>query len=177
MGYEHLQFQRRASTAGELHCLLLDCSGSMLKRHNLALAKGLLAQLSAQLYRRRSELAVIAFAGRQARVLQAPRKAAACNLEWIAPIGGGGGSPLLRGLEEAERLLSAARRRNPGQRRYLWLFSDGRFQQLGGRPQHADHCLVVDFDNAPVALGRAERIAGLWQGEYWRAEQLLAATR
>lgn len=168
---EHLRYQPRASSSGELHCLLLDCSGSMLKRHNLALAKGLLLQLCEQLYRRRSELAVIAFAGRQARVLQAPRKVAAFNLDWIGPIGGGGGSPLVSGVAEAERLLARARRRAPGQRRYLWLLSDGRLQVLPSRPRHADECLVVDFDNASVALGRAERIAELWSAQYCRAEQ------
>lgn len=169
--HEHLQFQRRASAAGELHCLLLDCSGSMLKRHNLALAKGLLVQLCEQFYRRRSELAVIAFAGRQACVLQTPRKVAAFNLEWIAPIGGGGGSPLVSGVEAAERLLAQARRRVPGQQRYLWLLSDGRFQALPARPRFVDECLVVDFDNAALPLGRAERIAEQWAAQYFRAEQ------
>ena len=168
---EHLRFQPRASRSGELHCLLLDCSGSMLKRHNLALAKGLLVQLSEQLYRRRSELAVIVFAGRQAQVLQAPRRVAAFNQEWIAPIGGGGGSPLVSGVEQAEQLLAQTRRRVPGQRRYLWLLSDGRFPALPERPRHADECLVVDFDNAAVPLGRAERIAEQWAAQYCRAEQ------
>ena len=169
--FEHLRFQPRASSSGELHCLLLDCSGSMLKRHNLGLAKGLLVQLSEQLYRRRSELAVIIFAGRQAQVLQAPRRVAAFNEAWIAPIGAGGGSPLASGVEQAERLLAQARRRVPGQRRYLWLLSDGRFQALPTRPLHVDECLVVDFDNASVPLGRAARIAERWQAQYCRAEQ------
>ena len=169
--FDHLRFQPRASSGSELHCLLLDCSGSMLKQHNLALAKGLLVQLCEQLYRRRSELAVIIFAGRQAHVVQAPRKVAVFNLGWIAPIGGGGSSPLASGVEQAERLLAQARRRAPGQRRYLWLLSDGRFPELPVRPRHADECRVVDFDNATVPLGRAARIAERWQAQYCRAEQ------
>ena len=168
--FEHLRHQPRASSAGELHCLLLDCSASMLKRGNLALAKGLLVQLGEQLYRRRSELAVIAFAGREARVLQAPRKVAAFNTAWIAPIAGGGGSPLARGVQAAEQLLARAQRQKPGQRRYLWLFSDGRLQTLPPRPRHADECRVVDFDNAAVPLGRSARLAELWAAHYCRAE-------
>ena len=58
---EHLQFQHQAGEDGLMHCLLLDCSGSMLKRSNLALAKGLLLRWSEQVYRQRGELAVIAF--------------------------------------------------------------------------------------------------------------------
>lgn len=143
----------------------------MLKRNNLALAKGLLVQLSEQLYRRRSELAVIVFAGRQAQVLQTPRRVAAFNLAWIAPIGGGGGSPLESAVAEAERLLAQARRRAPGQRRYLWLLSDARFPALPARPRHVDECWVLDFDNAAVPLGRAERIAEHWAAQYCLAEQ------
>ncbi|MCY1495921.1 cobaltochelatase subunit [compost metagenome] len=170
---EHLQFQRQASGAGELHCLLLDCSASMLKRHNLALAKGLLLHWTRQLYRRRSELAVIAFAGRHARVLQAPQRVAAFNERWIEPIGGGGGSPVASGLALAEQLLRQARRAAPGKHLQLWLLSDGRFAQLPARPQGADRCVVVDFDNAAVPLGRAAQLARLWQAEYLRAAELL----
>lgn len=169
---EHLRFQRQASGADELHCLVLDCSASMLKRRQLALAKGLLLQWTAQLYRRRAELAVIAFAGRQARVLQSPRKAVAFNDGWIGAIAGGGGSPVGSGLALAERLLRRARRQAPGKRLHLWLLSDGRFAELPPRPQGADACTVVDFDAAAVSLGLAERLALQWGAEYRRAAEM-----
>ncbi|MBM7059480.1 VWA domain-containing protein [Pseudomonas sp. UL073] len=170
---EHLCFRPRADQHGVLHCLLLDCSGSMLKQRNLALAKGLLLHWTAQLYRQRDELAVIAFAGDQARLLQAPRKAVAFNEVWISAIAGGGGTPLDAGLQLAEQLLGKVRRRSPGKRIGLWLLSDGRFSQLPPRPAHADFCVVVDFERAALPLGRAARLARLWDAEHVAAAELL----
>ncbi|SDH37150.1 magnesium chelatase subunit ChlD-like protein [Pseudomonas benzenivorans] len=172
---EHLHFHRQAAEDGLLHCLLLDCSGSMLKRSNLALAKGLLLRWSEQIYRQRGELAVIGFAGNQARLLQRPQKAVPHNEAWIAAIGGGGGSPLAGGLQLAERTLAKVRKSAPGKQIGLWLLSDGRFSQLPARPRHADFCVVVDFENQPLPLGRAVQLARLWGAEHVRAVDLCGA--
>lgn len=170
---EHLQFHRQAAEDGLLHCLLLDCSGSMLKRSNLALAKGLLLRWSEQIYRQRGELAVIGFAGNQARLLQPPQKTVAYNDSWIAAIGGGGGSPAVSAVQLAEQTLAKVRKSAPGKKIGLWLLSDGRFNQLPERPRYADFCVVVDFENQPIALGRAAQIARLWDAEHVRAADLL----
>lgn len=169
---EHLQFHRQATEDGLLHCLLLDCSGSMLKRSNLALAKGLLLRWTEQIYRQRGELAVIGFAGNQARLLQRPQKAVPYNDAWIAAIGGGGGSPAVSAVQMAEQTLTKVRKSAPGKKIGLWLLSDGRFSQLPERPRHADFCVVVDFENQPVPLGRAAQIARLWNAEHVRAVDL-----
>ncbi len=157
-----------------MHCLLLDCSGSMLKRHNLALAKGLLLQWTRQLYRQRGELAVIGFAGGQARLLQPPRKVVAFNDAWIGAIGGGGGTPLAAAVALADQVLEQARRRAPDMKIGLWLLSDGRFSQFPERPTQADFCVIVDFENSPLPLGRGARLARLWDAEHVRAEELLS---
>lgn len=144
----------------------------MLKRGNLALAKGLLLRWTAQIYRQRGELAVIGFAGGQARLLQRPQKAVAYNQAWIAAIGGGGGSPLASAVQLAERTLARVRKSAPGKQIGLWLLSDGRFSQLPAHPRQADFCVVVDFEDQPLALGRAARIARLWGAEHVRAADL-----
>ncbi|MFI8480794.1 VWA domain-containing protein [Pseudomonas sp. NPDC078700] len=169
---EHLQFQPQPSGAGQLHCLLLDCSGSMLKRQNLALAKGLLLHWTRKLYKQRSELAVIVFAGGQARVLQKPQRVAAFNERWIEPITGGGGSPVESAVQLVEQVLSQARRRTQNKQLHVWLFSDGRYKQLPTRPRLADHCVVVDFEHDALRLGRAQLIATSWGADYVRAETL-----
>ncbi|HUE93949.1 vWA domain-containing protein [Pseudomonas sp.] len=170
---EHLQFHRQAAEDGLLHCLLLDCSGSMLKRSNLALAKGLLLRWTEQIYRQRGELAVIGFAGNQARLLQPPQKAVPYNDAWIAAIGGGGGSPAVNAVQLAEQTLAKVRKAAPGKKIGLWLLSDGRFSQLPARPRHADFCVVVDFENQQLPLGRAAQIARLWDAEHLRAVDLI----
>lgn len=170
----HLQFKPRAGGARQLHCLLLDCSASMLKDQNLALAKGLLMQWTRQLYKQRSELAVIVFAGRHARVLQKPQRVAAFNQCWIEPITGGGGSPVASAIDLAEQLMAQVRRQAPDKQLHLCLLTDGRYSQLPRRPLHTDHCLVVDFESATLRLGRAGLIAQAWAADYIHAETLAA---
>lgn len=157
-----------------LHCLLLDCSASMLRRRQLALAKGLLLHWSAQLYRQRAEVAVIGFGGNGARLLQPPRKAVAVNERWIAAIDGGGATPVADALAQAEQLLQRERRRQPGRRLGLWLLTDGRFAELPPLPVGSDFCVVVDFEQAALPLGRARRLAERWRADYVRADALVS---
>ena len=165
----HLRFQSRRGQAGTLHCMVLDCSASMLAGRNLALAKGLLQEWAQQIYRQRAQLCVIGFGGGEARILQAPRKAAHINDHWIAPIRGGGGTPIRQGLQQAEQVLAQARKKNPQQLTTLWLLTDGRFPSQPPRPEFADLCAVVDFENAAVPLGRAQQLAQQWQADYLHA--------
>jgi magnesium chelatase subunit ChlD-like protein len=95
------------------------------------------------------------------------------NDAWIAAISGGGGSPAVSAVQLAEQTLAKVRKSAPGKQIGLWLLSDGRFSQLPARPRHADFCVVVDFENQPLALGRAAQIARLWGAEHVRAVDLL----
>ena len=171
----HLRHRPPAAGAATLHCLLLDCSASMLRGRRLALAKGLLLAWSARLYRRREALAVIAFGGLGAHLLQAPRKAVAFNEGWIAPIAGGGGSPAAAAVALADQVLARRRRIHPGERLAVWLLSDLRFAVLPPRPRLADHCTIIDFDEGPFALGRARQLARAWQADHASASELASA--
>lgn len=145
----------------------------MLGTRRLALAKAVLLQWTQQIYRRREQLAVIGFAGATARLLQPPRKAVAFNESWIGAIAGGGGTPALAAIELADRVLGKVRRNAPQQGIALWLLSDVRFARLPPRPQHADVCVVVDFDDAAVAAGRAAQLARAWDAPLLRPQDLL----
>lgn len=175
----HLQFKPRNAHTGALYCLVLDCSASMLAGRNLALAKGLLLAWTQQLYQQRAQLCVIGFGGNTACLLQAPRKAARINTQWITPISGGGGTPILHGVQLAERILTQSRRQNPRPFTTVWLLTDGRFATLPARPKHADRCTLIDFESTPVRLGRTWQLAQRWQADYFHAHTftLLSPTR
>jgi Mg-chelatase subunit ChlI len=172
---EHLRFQRRAAAGSVLHCLVLDCSASMLCSNALSLAKGLLLRLANRLYHQRAELAVIAFNGQGAKLVQPPGKAIAFNENWIRPLAGSGGTPILSGLRLAEKILQTIRRRTPDKHLGLWLLTDGRFPGTPPRPEPADFRVVVDFEAAALPLGRAGHIASAWQASLLSAKELTAA--
>ncbi|SAL18466.1 Mg-chelatase subunit ChlD-like protein [Caballeronia humi] len=167
---EHLRFRRKRGDAAALHCFVLDCSGSMLAGKRLALAKGLLVALFDRAYRERAEVALVCFGGGRAEVRRQPGAAHWWNEHWVAPIGGGGGTPLALGVRAAGNVLARAARRKPSQARWLWLLTDGRTRDTPERPADADRVFIVDFENEAVRLGRCESLALAWDAEYGSAD-------
>ncbi|SAK52693.1 Mg-chelatase subunit ChlD-like protein [Caballeronia calidae] len=155
-----------------LHCFVLDCSGSMLAGERLARAKGMLVALFDRAYRERAEIALVCFGGGRAEVRRQPGAAHWFNERWIAPIGGGGGTPLALGLSSAETVLARAARRRPSQQRWLWLLTDGRTNERPAAPSSADEIVVVDFEEGMVRAGRGESLARDWDAQYVTADAL-----
>lgn len=162
----HLRFRRAKGEAAALHCFVLDCSGSMLDGERLARAKGLLIALFDRAYRERAEVALVCFGGGRAQVRRQPGAAHWFNERWIAPIGGGGGTPLALGLSNAATVLARAARRRPAQHRWLWVLTDGRTNERPAAPTYADRVVVVDFEDALVRAGGAQALASSWRAQY-----------
>jgi len=168
----HLQYRPLPVGSNTLHCVVLDMSASMLRGEKLALAKGCLLALTELFYRRRERMAVIGFAGAQAQLLQAPAKVAAFNAAWIAPLQGGGGTPVQSAMAVLEAVLTQQKAAQAGLHSTVWLLTDGRFDPLPARPAGADACHIVDFENDAVALRRCERLALSWDAHLVLAQEL-----
>ena len=163
---EHLRPRRTPAYAPVVHCVLLDCSASMVRDGGLAMAKGLLLQMLRRFRRDRAEVALICFGGGQAEVRFGPAVPGGWNEQWVEPIGGGGGTPLALGLAAGERLLGGTTSKHPGTQGWLWLLSDGRTVERPPRPDHAAQTVVVDFEVARLALGGCRALANAWQAHY-----------
>ena len=157
---EHLQFHSRQATRSRLHCVVLDCSSSMVTGGGLARAKGVLLDLFHEAYQRREHVALICFGGEGVQLRLAPCKASAWNDDWVEPIGGGGGTPLAEALQRATDLLAA--HCGAGTEGWLWLMTDARTRELPLKPAHADEIRVLDFESGVVRLGRAAALAKSW---------------
>ena len=166
---EHLRRKPVQSPGGRLHCFVLDCSASMATSGALARAKGVLLALMDEAYRHRDHVALVCFAGERVELRVAPRKAGAWNDAWVAPIAGGGGTPLARGVDRAAQVLEQASGSGPRQG-WLWLLTDGRTREQPLRPASAQQACVVDFDAGRVALHRARDLAEQWQARYLSAD-------
>jgi magnesium chelatase subunit ChlD-like protein len=142
----------------------------MLKGLQLARVKGLLMQIIQSAYERREDIAIIGFAGTSATIHLRPTLARPLTSarvgEWLAPIRGGGGTPLSKGVSTADSMLAQAARNHPGQRRWLWLLTDGRTTDSPTRPLNADVTLVVDCEHARVRLNRCCALADRWNADY-----------
>ncbi|QNP50521.1 hypothetical protein H9K75_12400 [Diaphorobacter aerolatus] len=162
---EHLRFRDLNPVSGRLHCVVLDCSSSMVMGGGLARAKGVLLDLFREAYQRREHVALISLGGDGVQLRLAPCKAGAWSDDWlIAPIGGGGGTPLSEALSCADDLLAAQAAR--GMQAWLWLMTDARTRELPVRPAHADLIRVLDFESGPVRLQKARALADVWGAEY-----------
>lgn len=172
---QHLRRRSEPPQGMRLHCFVLDCSASMAAGGALARAKGVLLALMDEAYRRREQVALICFAGTQVELRLPPRKAAAWNDGWIAPIGGGGGTPLQAAVQRAGLLLERHCAAGPdGQacEGWLWLLTDGRTREQPVRPQAARQAGIVDFESGRLRLGRARALAQAWGARHLVAQEL-----
>ncbi|MGS0894237.1 vWA domain-containing protein [Burkholderia stagnalis] len=168
----HLRFRKQAGAPRALHCFVLDCSASMLAHDRLALAKGLIVAYFDAAARARTETALICFGGQGAARRFGPAVPRWWNARWLAPVEGGGGTPLTDGLAAAAQLLARDARRDPRKQRWLWVLSDGHTREMPAKPAAADHVVFVDFDTAAVRLGQGARLADAWGAQWLAADAL-----
>ena len=168
LGVQHLHYRRQPAGTQTTHFVLLDLSASMLRGQKLAWAKGCLLALTAMFYRSRDHMAVIGFAGQQAQWLQKPARVPAFNEHWIAPLRGGGATPIQSAIDAVNAEL---KRHGPDRHACIWLLTDGRFDPLPERPEHIEECYVIDFEEDVVTLERCRRLAQQWQGHLLPASQ------
>ena len=168
----HLRFARNESTGGVLHCFVLDCSASMLRNEQLALAKGMLVACFDRAAAAGAEVALICFGGGRADLRFGPAIPRWWNERWVQPIGGGGGTSFSIGVAACAELLEGAKRRNPGQERVLWVLGDGRSREQPLKPRAADRVVIVDCEGGNAPLGRWAQLAREWGADYLRSEDL-----
>jgi magnesium chelatase subunit D len=115
---------------------LVDASGSS-ALNRLAEAKGAVELLLAECYKRRDQVAVLAFRGRDAKILLPPTRSLTRAKRSLAGLPGGGGTPLAAGIDAGFLLAEAVRR--AGDTPTLVFLTDGRANVSlsgdGGRAQ------------------------------------------
>ena len=157
---QHLRYQPRSNAVPQLHCIVLDTSGSMRQGGRLALAKGFAARLIEEAARASDDVALLSFGGRGVELLVAPGPARAAGAARVRQCGGGGGTPLAQALAVAHGLLAQSSHAT------LWLLTDGRTLEQPAVPQGAAHTVIVDFDDPKRPLGRGAAWAVRWGAEY-----------
>jgi magnesium chelatase subunit D len=160
--------QVRAGREGALLCLVVDASGSMGARKQLARVKGALLEVLRDAYARRDRVAIVAFRDEAAETLVAPGAPLEQAAAAIRELPTGGRTPLAAGLAAATELVARERDR----RTIAVVLTDGRVadpdgavhaaaQRLGAA---ADALHVVDTEEGAVRLGLAATLAAAGGG-------------
>jgi len=169
---EDLRIKRLIERTRVATIFVVDASGSQ-ALHRLGEAKGAVQMLLAECYVRRDEAALIAFRGKEARLLLPPTRSLARVRRELAQLPGGGGTPLARGITLASNMADAIRRK--GDTPVLVFFTDGQANitsdGIGDRAQaetdatnaaralkaSGTRCLLID--TSPRPQPRARKLA------------------
>jgi magnesium chelatase subunit D len=173
-GDPHVREHVRAGREGVLLCLVVDASGSMAARKQLARVKGALLGLLRDAYARRDRVAVIAFRDGGARLLIAPGTPLERAAAAVRELPTGGRTPLAAGLELAAQVLRREAAREPSRRALAVVLTDGRVADPAGAARSAAVALgrnaaavhVIDTEDGPVRLGLAASLAAAAGGRH-----------
>ncbi|HEU5449961.1 MAG TPA: VWA domain-containing protein, partial [Acidimicrobiia bacterium] len=181
------QAVREARTAN-LVVLCVDASGSMGAGSRIEAAKGAALSLLLDAYQRRDRVALVTFAGEEARVTLRPTGSVEVARARLADLPTGGRTPLGPGLRVALDVVRAAGHRDPDRRPVIVVVTDGRATSAGqaGDPTAAAlsaateiaaagiEALVVDAETGDVRLGLARQLAETMGAHYTALPDLQA---
>jgi len=181
------QAVREARTAN-LVVLCVDASGSMGAARRMEAAKGAAVSLLLDAYQRRDRVALVTFAGDEARVVLRPTGSVEVARARLADLPTGGRTPLAAGLRAALDVARSGRHRDPDRRPVIVVVTDGRATSGGpapaaggpsaGNPVDAARAaaaaiaaagieaLVVDAEDGDVRLGLARDLADAMGAHY-----------
>jgi magnesium chelatase subunit D len=179
------QAVREARTAN-LVVLCVDASGSMGATSRMEAAKGAAVSLLLDAYQRRDRVALVTFAGEEARVALRPTGSVEVARARLADLPTGGRTPLGPGLRAALDVARSALRRDPDRRPVIVVVTDGRATSAGrsttggvkvGPTQAAlaaaaeiaaagMEALVVDAEDTDLRLGLARALAEAMGARY-----------
>lgn len=185
-GADLRQAVREARTAN-LIILAVDASGSMGAERRMEAAKGAVLSLLLDAYQRRDRVALVTFAGDEARVILRPTASVEVARGRLAELPTGGRTPLARGLRASLEVGRAALRQDPDRRPVLVVVTDGRATSGGPEPAQTAlqaaaeiraagmEALVVDAEGGGVRLGLARTLAEAMGARYVVLPELASA--
>jgi magnesium chelatase subunit D len=188
----------RESRTANLVVLCVDASGSMGSERRMEAAKGAAVSLLLDAYQRRDRVALVTFAGNEARVALRPTGSVEVARARLADLPTGGRTPLGPGLRAALDVARSARHRDPDRRPVIVLVTDGRATSAGPSPAAGPRpaggptgaalaaaaeiaaagieALVVDAEDGDVRLGLARQLADTMGARYLALPDLRAET-
>ena len=176
----------RERKVGTTLLFVVDASGSMGAQRRMAEAKGAILSLLMDAYQKRDRVGMIAFKGKDAKVILPPTASVELAKKRLEVLPTGGRTPLSRAFQVAYELLERERRRDPDLYPLMVIVSDGRPNvSLSGKDPLAESMeiadqvkrsgiasLFLDVEKDFLRLGMGSKIAAAMGGKYYRLEDL-----
>ncbi|WP_162874613.1 vWA domain-containing protein [Pseudomonas viridiflava] len=162
----------RSCKASELWLVIVDASASTRRYQALSQAKGLLAELFDDAYRRRVRLALLTANGSTPRWQHQGLKASSALQPWLDGLGAGGGTPLTAAFEQAQQWLDKRQKQHPAEQQRVLVMTDGRVKDSGVLPAFNCPGLLIDIESGPIRLGRAQQMSVHLGIEYQHIDEL-----
>ena len=118
-------------------------------------------------YLRRWQAALVLCQGGEARLLHPPRRPPKDPTPWLAPVRGGGGTPLVPALRLAATLAEGHLRRHPHAHVELHVLTDGRAHLPTAPPPIPARIRLIDLQPGRARTGHARRLAERLGADYW----------
>jgi len=176
----------RERKVGTTVLFVVDASGSMAAQRRMTEAKGAVLSLLLDAYQKRDRVGLVAFKGREAKVILPPTSSVELAKKRLEVLPTGGRTPLARAFQVAYELVELEKKRDPDIYPLLVVVSDGRpnVSLTGKDPLEETLEIACRFKLAGIAslfldverdflrLGLGAQIAAAMGGKYYRLEDL-----
>ena len=161
-----LRFKKAKTGQPILHVILLDTSGSTLKKLQLSRAKAAIMHIAEQAYKQRELLCIFGFGNDAIEAVMPKQKAPKYIQQWLDSITAGGGTPIREMLTQVRAYQANSQKQQGGLAFRNYLLTDGRISQDVDDLKLTGHTVLIDTEDSAIKRGRGAEIAQQLDCEY-----------
>jgi magnesium chelatase subunit D len=184
--HDDLRMRVRSGRTRRLILFSVDASGSMGARQRMETTKGMVLALLLDAYRKRDQVAMVAFRNDRAALVLPPTNSVELAQRELTILRTGGRTPLAAGIDLGRSVIARAQRAASAIEPVFVLITDGRANSdpAGLDPWRASkraaeqvrmqgwRCVVVDSEHGHGGPGLARTVAGWLDARYLRLDQI-----
>ncbi|NQZ94607.1 MAG: ATP-binding protein [Moritella sp.] len=161
-----LRFKKAKTGQPILHVILLDTSGSTLKKRQLSRAKAAIMHIAEQAYKQRELLCIFGFGNDAIEAVMPKQKAPKYIQHLLDSITAGGGTPIREMLTQVRAYQANSQKQQGGLAFRNYLLTDGRISQDVDDLKLTGHTVLIDTEDSAIKRGRGAEIAQQLDCEY-----------
>jgi len=161
-----LRFKKAKTGQPILHMILLDTSGSTLKKLQLSRAKAAIMHIAEQAYKQRELLCIFGFGNDVIEAVMPKQKAPKYIQHLLNGITAGGGTPIREMLTQVRAYQGSSQKQQGALAFRNYLLTDGRISQDVDDLKLVGNTVLIDTEDSAIKRGRGAEIAQQLGCEY-----------